>query len=194
MNVAWTTAARQARRAFICLQAQPVKARYLCGLGDAAPANCFNPASIRQTHRTRDARTEEAEMAGLRDAAKLTEQLEKLAAQLHTEFTEGQMDFAELAGLADDVGESADSLAAKFMAIDEALKRPLSEPRDEDERVDSPRRGGRQQTGPRERAFATAATSDEPTKEELLDRARALEIAGRSVMSKEELKEALRSQ
>jgi hypothetical protein len=130
-------------------------------------------------------------MAGLRDAAKLTEQLEKLAAQLHTELTEGQMDFAELAALADEVGESADSLAATLMAIDEAFKRPLSESRDEEERADSPRHRGRRQAGRRDQ---TAATSDEPTKEELLDRARALEIVGRSAMSKEELLEAIRSE
>jgi hypothetical protein len=133
-------------------------------------------------------------MAGLRDAAKLTEQLEKLAAQLHTEVTQGQLDFAELAALADDVGESADSLAATFMAIDDALKRPLSETRDEDERVASPGRGRRGSARRAARASGSADTPDEPKKEELLERARALEIAGRSAMSKEELLEAIRSE
>jgi hypothetical protein len=171
-----------------------MKGHNRCGCCDATSGELFQRRLDQADQPHRHARTKEAEMAGLRDAAKLTEQLEKLAAQLHTELTEAEMDFAELAALADDVGESADSLAAMLMAIDEALKGPLTERQDEDERADSPRRGGGRQTGRRHRTSATAATHDEPTKEELLDRARALDIPGRSAMSKDELLEAIRSE
>jgi len=166
-------------------------------------------------------------MASLKQAAKVSDQVTELAAQLHAEIADGRADFGELARLADDISESADALAAAFFAIDEALTRPPTESRAEgDERDGAGRRrgpraaqGGVQQsetasaaaqptsteTVARAKAATVSAPStpseqelDQPLEElsteDLLERARALEIAGRSGMSKDELVEAVRAQ
>ena len=132
-------------------------------------------------------------MATLREAARLTEELEELAVQLNREMTEGDVDFTEMVRLADELGESADSLAATFSAIDEALTQRLpglaggEEAEAEEERETRGREGQ-----PREQS-GRAETDEGPTKEELLERAKDLGIQGRSSMTKEELAEAIQS-
>jgi hypothetical protein len=143
----------------------------------------------------------EAEMASLNQAADVSDEVKELAAQLHAEIADGRADFGELARLADDISESADALAATFFAIDQALtRRPTGDGR---------RRGPRAAKGSEQRS-KTAHGAGEPdsrssnqeleqpleelSMEDLLERARALEIAGRAAMSKEELVEAVRSQ
>src|SRR4051794_11274489 len=164
-------------------------------------------------------------MASLKQAAKVSDQVTELAAQLHAEVADGRADFGELARLADDIGESADALAAAFFAIDEALTQQPADSRPEVGARNKGRRRGAARAAKRGKQrsekveFADQppnAEPHDPTKggsappmpsnqepeqpleersaEELLERARALEIAGRSTMSKEELAEAVRSE
>lgn len=146
-------------------------------------------------------------MASLKEAAAVTEQLEELAGQLHAEVVEGRLDFGEATRLADQIGELADAIAAAFIAIDEAFTRGLGEPRAEAAAREKTRTRGARGTRSREqKAKAGGSTENEPTKpehddassapaelsrEDLLERARELEIAGRSTMSKEELGAAI---
>ena len=149
-------------------------------------------------------------MASLKDAATVTEQLEELAGHLHAEVAGGRMDFREMATLADQIGESADAMAAAFMAIDEALARHLAEPRGDAAVHEKPRaRGAQQKRGREQKAKASGADEEAPAKaqrddasspladlsrEDLLERAREFEIAGRSTMYKEQLVAAIESE
>jgi uncharacterized phage infection (PIP) family protein YhgE len=130
-------------------------------------------------------------MATLREAAKFTEELEDLASRLHSELTEGQVDFTEMVRLADGIGESADALASTFAAIDEALSQRLHGIVEEE--GEEGERGSRRLGQRREERGRVSSEDEEPTKEELLERAKEFGIQGRSGMSKEELQEALRS-
>lgn len=148
-------------------------------------------------------------MASLKEAAAVTEQLEELAARLQAQLAE-RTDFGELAVLADQIGESADAMASAFMAIDEAVSQHLSEPRNETAGREKTRaRGGQRTRGGEQRAKSgsaegapakaqddesSSAASQEPSREDLLERARELEIAGRSTMSKEDLAAAIESE
>jgi hypothetical protein len=163
-------------------------------------------------------------MASLKEAATVTEQLEELAGRLHAEVTEGRSDFSEMALLADQIGESADAIATAFVAIDEALARRLAEPRGErgektrqggDQRtrpraqkaktgtIDKAMSAGREKatdfaaaasTAVKRQGESASSTLDELSREDLLERARELEVAGRSTMSKEELVAAIESE
>jgi hypothetical protein len=125
-------------------------------------------------------------MATLRGAGRITDELQEVANRLHEELTEGDIDFRALTELADRLGETADGIASTFAQMDQILsERILGD-------------GGQQ-----EEAEEGAATSEgrgggdeaeedgEPTREELLERAREVDLPGRSSMSKEELQSAL---
>ena len=114
-------------------------------------------------------------MASLKDVTTLVDELEQLVHRLSEEVAKGRTDFLQVVGLADEVAEFADSLAAK------------SQPQ---------RRKPKRQTksdGAR-RSAASAARTEEPTKSELLEQAKEVDIPGRSEMSKDELAEAVESQ
>jgi len=64
-------------------------------------------------------------MASLKDAVNLTTQLNELTQQLHSELTEGDVDFEKMVKLSDEISEHADSLAAAFTRVNEALQEPL---------------------------------------------------------------------
>lgn len=64
-------------------------------------------------------------MASLKDAVNLTTQLNDLTQQLHSELTEGDVDFEKMVRLSDEISEHADSLAAAFTRVNEALQEPL---------------------------------------------------------------------
>jgi len=66
-------------------------------------------------------------MATLKDAVSLTEQLNELSNQLHTELTEGDVDFEKMIQLADDISEQADGIAAAFTRMNEALTDPMGQ-------------------------------------------------------------------
>src|SRR5205085_8910347 len=60
------------------------------------------------------------EMASLKDAVNLTTQLNELTQQLHSELTEGDVDFEKMVRLSDEISEHADSLASAFTRVNEA--------------------------------------------------------------------------
>ena len=65
-------------------------------------------------------------MASLKDTVNLTSQLTELTNQLHSELTEGEVDFEKMVQIADEISEHADNLAAAFTRVNEALSEPLS--------------------------------------------------------------------
>ncbi|MBD0330255.1 MAG: hypothetical protein ICV64_09145 [Thermoleophilia bacterium] len=69
-------------------------------------------------------------MPSLKDAAELTEQLQELTAQLHSELTEGEVDFDRMIELADRISEHADGLAGAFNTVNDALSQRISQVRD----------------------------------------------------------------
>src|SRR3954469_4248103 len=64
-------------------------------------------------------------MASLKDTVNLTSQLTELTNQLHSELTEGEVDFEKMVQIADEISEHADNLAAAFTRVNEALSDPL---------------------------------------------------------------------
>jgi len=64
-------------------------------------------------------------MASLKDTVNLTSQLTDLTNQLHSELTEGNVDFERMIEIADEISEHADNLAAAFTRVNEALTEPL---------------------------------------------------------------------
>ncbi len=69
-------------------------------------------------------------MPSLKEAAQLTEQLQELTAQLHSELTEGDVDFERMIELADRISENADGLASAFNTVNDALSQRITEVRD----------------------------------------------------------------
>lgn len=55
----------------------------------------------------------------------MTSQLDQLAAELHSELTEGAIDFRKMVELADDIGQHSDRLAAAFNTMADALEKSL---------------------------------------------------------------------
>lgn len=65
-------------------------------------------------------------MPSLKDLAAMTSQLDKLAGELHSELTEGAIDFSKMVGLADDIGNHSDRLASAFATMAVALDKSLN--------------------------------------------------------------------
>lgn len=126
-------------------------------------------------------------MATLRDAARLTEELEELAGRLNSELTDGDADFSRLTGLADDLGEAADNVAATFSRLDQILSERLLGGVQEEESG----RSGRRRQESRGRRGRSNGGDNGPSREELLEKAKAADIPGRSSMTKEELERAV---
>ena len=64
-------------------------------------------------------------MPSLKDLTALTSRLDKLAGELHSELTEGSIDFNKMVELAEDIGISSDRLAAAFKTMAGALETSL---------------------------------------------------------------------
>ena len=64
-------------------------------------------------------------MPSLEDLAAVTGRLDQLTAELHSELTQGSIDFRKMVGLADDIGKHSDRLAAAFNTMAEALETSL---------------------------------------------------------------------
>lgn len=107
-------------------------------------------------------------MASLKDTRQLAQDLTRRAGELEKAL-EDDVDFARVSALADEVGAAADTIAATFAEIGELLEQGLGD----------------------DAAGAEDGASDEQTKEDLLRRAREVDLPGRSAMSKEELAQAL---
>ena len=69
-------------------------------------------------------------MSSLKDLAGLTGQLDGLTTELHSELTQGGIDFRKMVDLTDDIGTIADRLASGFTTMAEALDASLAEGRD----------------------------------------------------------------
>lgn len=92
-------------------------------------------------------------MASLKDTVNLTSQLSELTNQLHGELTQGDVDFEKMIELADQISEHADSLAAAFTRVNEALTEPLSASED------GAGGNGSRSSGSRRRSTAGSANS-----------------------------------
>jgi hypothetical protein len=64
-------------------------------------------------------------MASITDAAAVTSEVSDLAGQLHSELTEGDVDFDRMIELADAISHRADGLASTFSAVNQALQQKL---------------------------------------------------------------------
>jgi hypothetical protein len=64
-------------------------------------------------------------MASLKEAEAVSSELQGLAERLHTELTDGEIDLARLAQLADEMGGKADRLGETFASMNEALEKRL---------------------------------------------------------------------
>jgi hypothetical protein len=109
---------------------------------------------------------------------KLRERVDRLVAAV-----EGDADFAEVARLADAVGELTDTVAEIYIDLEQTLLRGLH--------------GGPQAEDAEQRpqqADENGSSADDVTKEELLERAREVNVPGRSSMSKEELAQAVEAE
>ena len=117
---------------------------------------------------------------------------------MREEIAQGESDLGQLVVLADDVAAYADSLAARFAAIDRQIVglaevKPGSSP---GEKPPSQRRKTKRQSGRggQRRRSSTLRRTEEPTVTELLEQAKEAAIPGRSSMSKDELAEAVEAQ
>ena len=71
-------------------------------------------------------------MPSLKDLAGLTNQLDGLTTELHSELTEGGIDFRKMVELTDDIGTIADRLASGFTTMADALDASLTDGRNGD--------------------------------------------------------------
>lgn len=94
-------------------------------------------------------------------------------------------DFGEVTRLADAVGELTDTVAEIYTDLEQMLERGLRGGSGSDgEQQEQPQQQQQQDGG-------EASPADEVTKEELLERAREVNVQGRSSMTKEELADAV---
>ena len=66
-------------------------------------------------------------MASLKDATKLTDDLEQLVDDLRSELENGDVDFDKLVSLSDEISEGADGLAETFSSINDTLAQRLGD-------------------------------------------------------------------
>ncbi len=84
-------------------------------------------------------------MASLRDAAKVTEEIEGLLGRLKSELDGGNADLDRLARISDEISERADGLAETFENINEVLMSRLGQARRGGGQGSSGSRGGSRQ-------------------------------------------------
>ena len=99
-------------------------------------------------------------MASLKDTVNLTSQLTELTNQLHSELTEGEVDFEKMVQIADEISEHADNLAAAFTRVNEALSEPLSASGGNGGSNGSESGGGSRSSRGRRRAASTSGNSN----------------------------------
>jgi post-segregation antitoxin (ccd killing protein) len=136
------------------------------------------------------------EQLGERATTELRDRVDRLVSAVE----EDRPDLAEVATLADAVGELADEIARIYIDLDQRLTGRLQKDGgsgDARQERGHGRRAQRQQSQQRQqptKAEQDRTSEDEATKEELLERARDLDVEGRSSMSKEELAEAVETE
>jgi hypothetical protein len=127
-------------------------------------------------------------MASLTDIKGLAENLVAKAQEVQEEVDSGDVDFARLVRLTDEVGMAADKLAALFATVNEAFAARLDSPAEDSGDLSEdlkPSRSGRS-SGNGSRSV------DESSREELYERAKRMNVPGRSEMTKDELAKAVR--
>jgi hypothetical protein len=120
---------------------------------------------------------------------KAVAQLRKRLDDLHSAVEDDAADFTEVAAYADALGEAASTVAEIYREVEQLLTGRTAED------AAGARGHEAEQSGQREESSGSAdATGEAATKEELLDRARELDVEGRSSMTKDELAEAVKSE
>lgn len=127
-------------------------------------------------------------MASLTDIKGLTEQLVEKAQEVLKEVESGNLDFARLVKLSDELGSEADKLAALFQSVNEAFVSQLDNKArkvsgDLSEDLKPSRRGRSRSNGSR--------SGGKSSREQLYERAKRLDVPGRSQMSKDQLEKAV---
>jgi hypothetical protein len=106
---------------------------------------------------------------------------------------EGTPDFAAVSGLADAVAEIADTIGDIYREVEQKLTGEHQESGSQSEDGASDQQPA--ESSPRERSEKNGAEpTDDVTKEELLERARDVNVHGRSTMSKDQLAEAVEAE
>src|SRR3954470_6698889 len=121
----------------------------------------------------------------------VTRQLRERIDGLLTAVDDEASDLAEIVRRADAVGELADAVAEIYRDIDQRLERGLddgSRPDDEDASSRQEEESGRERDG------RHGESTDDVTKEDLLELAREVEVPGRSSMTKDELTQAVEAE
>jgi hypothetical protein len=130
-------------------------------------------------------------MATLKQAGEIiTEELHERVDRLVSAVEDDAADFAEIARLADAVGELADTIGETYSELEQALMRRLQG----ESESDSDGGGSQPEQEARSSGGAQQSASDDVTKQELLERAREVNVHGRSTMDKEELAEAVEAE
>jgi hypothetical protein len=126
----------------------------------------------------------------------VSEQLRERVDRLVSAIEEDAPDLADIAVLADAVGELADTIAEIYSDLEQTLMGRLSRDSNSKSQEDTPQMGGRsgrdRRRQPSKRDDAT--DEEERTKEELLEQARELNVHGRSAMAKDELAQAVEAE
>jgi hypothetical protein len=136
-------------------------------------------------------------MATLEQIGELvSEQLHERVDRLVSAVEEDAPDLADIALLADAVGEFADTIAEIYNDLEQTLMGGLSRVSDSKRQAEDPRTEQHsQQERRRQQSNPNGATSEEErTKEELLEQARELNVHGRSAMAKDELVQAVEAE
>jgi hypothetical protein len=127
----------------------------------------------------------------------VTTELEERVDRLISEIEEDAPDFGEVARLADAVGEFADQTAAIYLDLEQSLIGGLQRDASaQTEGTQAPRnqKKGRRREQRQQRPDENGSTIEDVTKEELLEKARGVNVQGRSSMSKQELAEAVEAE
>jgi hypothetical protein len=140
-------------------------------------------------------------MATLKQAGELiTEQLRERVDRLVSAVEDDAPDFEQIVRLADAVGELADTIGATYGDLERTLMGALpgdsgSQPGDDSHQEQEEVRGKqRQQQSGNGSTVEDATNAEDVTKDELLERAREVNVHGRSSMSKEELAQAVEAE
>jgi hypothetical protein len=136
-------------------------------------------------------------MATLEQAGEvITTQLRERVDRLVSALEDDGANFGEIVLLADAVGELADMIGATYTDLEQTLTRALQRDpgstREDDGLQDEQDDGS--QVEQRQPSEQNGPTAEDATKEELLERARKVNVHGRSSMSKEELAQAVEAE
>jgi hypothetical protein len=121
----------------------------------------------------------------------VTTQLRRRIDRLVSAVEDDGADLAEVSRLAGTVGELARAVGDAYEELDQLLLRGLHAGLESE---NEPNTNGRRPEQRQERSGEKESAGADVTKEELLERAREVNVAGRSSMSKEELAEAVEAE